>query len=376
MIEFKISAPGRIILSGEYAAIYGKNFVMANLNRRTTLKFAEIIKYKLFRKTCNIEFPDVGLSLNLPFELVKNFLHSCDIIGTNNARLFKYVQYFITVNGMWSTYEQRFSLQMFFFSLFFIVRREQLDIRSFCVHVKTEIPMHAGLGSTTSFAVCVAACFLHWSRLQRGDHNEFSFDELLLIGTSAVECRKPICNAMYMMDIPVCLNSNVAMRCQLLNCYLAYNISTFLTPEKRILLIDSTVCQNKYKQIEYVAQLKRFYPEIIDRHLNTIDEISNNISTKLALDDQFDILQNYIQMNQHVLSELNLSNEKLNDISEIAYVYGYVGKLTGIGERKFAYILLRPGISGEEIGNISAHLESNFPVTVTSISCDGIRIED
>ncbi|XP_025262549.1 mevalonate kinase-like [Camponotus floridanus] len=169
--------------------------------------------------------------------------------------------------------------------------------------------------------------------------------------------------------------SNIAARCQLLN-YLAYNRSSLLTPEKRILLIDSTVCQNKYKQIEYVAQIKHFHPEIIDRYLAAIDEISNNISTKLALDDQFDILQNYIQMNQHVLSELNLSNEKLNDISDIAYVYGYVGKLTGIGERKFAYILLRPGISEEEIGNISAHLESNFPVTITSISCDEIRIED
>ncbi|XP_025268239.1 mevalonate kinase-like [Camponotus floridanus] len=278
---------------------------------------------------------------------------------------------------MWSTYEQRFSLQMFFYSLFFIGHREQLDIRPFCVHVKTEIPMHAGLGSTTSFAVCVAACFLHWSRLQRGDHNEFSFDELVLIGTCAMQCRKPICNTTYLTDIIVCLNSNIAIRCKLLNCYLAYNRSDLLTPEKRILLIDSTVCQNKYQQIECVAQLKRFYPEIVDRYLNTIDEISNNISTKLALDDQFDTLQNYIQMNQHVLSELNLSNEKLNDISDIAYVYGYVGKLTGIGERKFAYILLRPGISEEEIGNISAHLrESNFPVTVTSISCDGIRIED
>lgn len=83
-------------------------------------------------------------------------------------------------------------------------------------------------------------------------------------------------------------------------------------------------------------------------------------------------------MNQNVLSKLNLSNEKLNDISDIAYVhgFGFVGKLTGIGERKFAYILLRPGISEEEISNISAHLESNFPTTVTSINCDGLRIED
>jgi len=40
---------------------------------------------------------------------------------------------------------------------------------------------------------------------------------------------------------------------------------------------------------------------------------------------------------------------------------GCAEKLTSIGEKKFAYILLRPGISEEEIGNISAHMESRFP---------------
>ncbi|EFN71314.1 hypothetical protein EAG_00059, partial [Camponotus floridanus] len=76
---------------GEYAAIYGKNVVITTLNRRTTLQFTELINN--LRGICKIEFPDVGLSLNLPLELVDNFLASYAIIGMNKVRLFKYVQY-------------------------------------------------------------------------------------------------------------------------------------------------------------------------------------------------------------------------------------------------------------------------------------------
>ncbi|EFN62321.1 Mevalonate kinase [Camponotus floridanus] len=238
--------------------------------------------------------------------------------------------------------------------------------------------MKASFGSSTSFALCLAACFLHWSRLQRGDHNEFSMEEKGLIGASAMYCRKGTRSSMCLLDSSVGLCGNVAIIYELFG-YLHHNKSTFPMPTMRILLVDSTVRQNKYDQIEHVARLKCLYPEFTNRCLDVIDEVSRNIIAMLELNDRFDILQDYVQSNQHMLYKLNLSNDKLNHIFYIAYVHGYrsVGKLTGIGEKKFAYILLRPGISEGEIDNISAHIEShNFPVTVTSISCDGVRIED
>lgn len=67
----------------------------------------------------------------------------------------------------------------------------------------------------------------------------------------------------------------------------------------------------------------------------------------------------------------------MNTICSIVNLYGYEGKLTGTGENRFAYILLRPGISEEEIDHIFTRIEEqNFDVIVAKICCDGVRIED
>lgn len=69
---------------------------------------------------------------------------------------------------MWSTFKQRFSLKIFFL-LYTIAYAENLDVKPFYVQLTTELPIGGDLGSSTSFAVCLAACFLHWKRLQNGN---------------------------------------------------------------------------------------------------------------------------------------------------------------------------------------------------------------
>ncbi|EFN62319.1 hypothetical protein EAG_14581 [Camponotus floridanus] len=216
-------------------------------------------------------------------------------------------------------------------------------------------------------------------------------EELGVIGASAMYCRKGTRSSMCLLDSSVGLSGNVAIIYQLLG-YLHHNRFTFPMPKMRVLLVDSTVRQNKYDQIEYMARLKCLFPEFTDRHLDNINKISRIISNRLheivisqrnnnlqALVRQFIILKILVLSNQHVLCKLNLSNQILDDILYISHDYGYdsTGKLTGDGEKKFACILLRPGISEEQIDNISAEMESyDFPVMITSIGCDGVRIED
>ncbi|XP_072761856.1 uncharacterized protein [Anoplolepis gracilipes] len=169
MAKFKVSAPGRIFLSGEHTKMYEKNVITAGLNLRTTLTFSELPDENI-----NIKFPDVKLSLILPIEQILNFFYDEDLnLRCNNTRrLLEHVQFFITSNGMWSTYEQKHSLQIFLFLLLWSSKSENFDIRPFHVHVTTQLPMNAGFGSSTSFAVCLAGCFLHWSRLQKGLSND------------------------------------------------------------------------------------------------------------------------------------------------------------------------------------------------------------
>ncbi|XP_072762698.1 mevalonate kinase-like isoform X3 [Anoplolepis gracilipes] len=355
MIKFKISAPGRICLSGEHVAMYGKRVVVGSLNLRTTLKFVELInKSDDFIK---IDFPDVDVSLNVSWETLRNFfsINNVDRILKNKILLLKQVQYFITSNGMWSTYAQKFSLQIFFFLLFRIGHYEKLKVKPFHVHLTTQLTIDAGLGSSTSFAVCLAACFLHWARLQAyGTHDAFEDNDLEDISTDPEN-------------------------------YIAAYVEA---PEIKILLIDSKIYRNKYKQVQQMAKLKHSRFKDVNDCLDRIDEISLEIwsllqeiainhKNLLQRNNSFAVLQIFIRMYQDMLFDFNMSHSNLDIICSIVRNYKFVGKLTGFGGGGFVYILLPPNIPQKRVTNLSTQLiAQGFNVTLTNVSCNGVRIDD
>lgn len=244
MIKFKVSAPGRMILSGEYMMMYGESAVAASLDLRTTLKFCELSDEP---SNIRIEFPDVDLSLNISLDVILNFFSTINALHLfeDEIALFKHVQYFITVNGMWKTYAQRFSLQTFLFLLVHMAYHEEFDIKSFHVHLTTHLPISAGLGSSSSFAVCLAACFLHWACLQKGTHDAFSVQELSLISNIAMHCEEVMKNYEFGVENSVCSYGNI------LNFRYKYQdegndiILHADVPNMKILLIDSNIRHNK-----------------------------------------------------------------------------------------------------------------------------------
>lgn len=81
-------------------------------------------------------------------------------------------------------------------------------------------------------------------------------------------------------------------------------------------------------------------------------------------------------MNQGLLSTLDMSHPKLDDICSIARASAFAGKLTGAGGGGYAYILLLPHTTTERIASLTERLiAENFSVTTTSLGCDGVRIE-
>ncbi|XP_072762695.1 mevalonate kinase-like isoform X1 [Anoplolepis gracilipes] len=389
MIKFKISAPGRICLSGEHVAMYGKRVVVGSLNLRTTLKFVELInKSDDFIK---IDFPDVDVSLNVSWETLRNFfsINNVDRILKNKILLLKQVQYFITSNGMWSTYAQKFSLQIFFFLLFRIGHYEKLKVKPFHVHLTTQLTIDAGLGSSTSFAVCLAACFLHWARLQAyGTHDAFEDNDLEDISTYASLCEQVIQRYMtdFMIDNEVCTFDQVFK-------YMYRDPENYIAayveaPEIKILLIDSKIYRNKYKQVQQMAKLKHSRFKDVNDCLDRIDEISLEIwsllqeiainhKNLLQRNNSFAVLQIFIRMYQDMLFDFNMSHSNLDIICSIVRNYKFVGKLTGFGGGGFVYILLPPNIPQKRVTNLSTQLiAQGFNVTLTNVSCNGVRIDD
>ncbi|KMQ90868.1 mevalonate kinase, partial [Lasius niger] len=379
-----------MILSGEYMMMYGERAVAASLDLRTTLKFCE-----LFDEPSNIriEFPDVDLSLNISLDVILNFFSTINALHLfeDEIALLKHVQYFITVNGMWKTYAQRFSLQTFLFLLVHMAYHEELDIKSFHVHLTTQLPINAGLGSSSSFAVCLAACFLHWARLQKGIHNEFDDQELEKIAFYAEQCEKVIQNYMFGADHEVCVYGQV-FKFQYRDS-LNSNIKVMEVPRMKILLIDSRIpdaqgCLSKDEQILRMAYLNNSHIPAVNSFFNSMDKILKKIVNILnainrynrsnnlrRLENLYKLLQLSIWANQDLLYKLGLSHPKLDDICHIAQIYGFVGKLTGLGG--YAYILLPPGAQRENITNLSRHLTmAGFNIIKTSVNCNGVNLDE
>ncbi|XP_070157673.1 mevalonate kinase-like [Polyergus mexicanus] len=387
MIKFQVSAPGKMILYGEPLAMYGKNIVAASVDLRTRLKFCEIIDNN--RDIIKIEFPDVDLNLNLSLNSILNFFFyddETDLFLYDNIWLLRRVQYFITLNGMWRTYAQKFSLQTFFFLFIYIANQEIFDIKPFRMHLTTQLAMRAGLGSSTSFTVCLAAAFLHWARLQRNVDGAFNHDDLEKISIYALKCEELIQNYVLELDHDVCSYGRI-LRFYYNSARLTIKIRKLNVPKMKILLIDSKICPNKREQMKRLAEMRSSYPTSVNIVFNILNTLSKQAFSNLAeinnihrdnlyqLQEKYAALNICIMLNQEILRDLRLSHPKLDIICAITKRYGFMGKLTSFGGR-YVYILLPPYASEENITNLSTHLMlEGFTVTMTSMCCSGVKID-
>ncbi|XP_072762284.1 mevalonate kinase-like [Anoplolepis gracilipes] len=384
MNAFTISAPGKITLCGEHGEMYGKKVVAASINLRTTLKFEEISSLT----DIEIKFPNVSISLKVPLEKIQNLTTSenYNFLVEDYNLFLKHVQYFITINEWWETFQQKFTLQTFFFLLMYISHHEKFVIRPFRVHVTTQLRMRTSLGSSTSFAVCLAACFVRWARLQRGDHTEFTQLELKNISKFAMLSEEVIQNFIFNRDHIVCVHGHaILFRYQEL---LDSDTEILDMQEMDVLLVESYIHQYKREQIIKMAAKKHSCSNAVGAILNIFDDISQKVASALLeienghrdnnlrlVESSYKVLQRNIELNQKMLCKLNLSNTKFDIICTIAKGHGLTGKMTGIGAA-YVLILLPPNIPKEIIDNFMSDIsKQGFASRMTKICCSGLRIE-
>ncbi|XP_029178784.1 mevalonate kinase-like [Nylanderia fulva] len=383
-IKFKISAPGRIYMCGEHMVMYGKHALSTSLNLRSTVEFCEIVN-----STIRINFPAIDLLLDVPVQLINKFISSENYryLVDDNILFLRHVQYFITVNGMWKTYDQRFSLQTFFFLFLFISYHEKIEITAFNMLLTTQLPVGKGLGSSSSFAVCLAACFLHWGRLQKGRHEGFTNQELDMISEWAMFSEEVIQNYVFETDHDVCTHGHMTL---FRYKELVDSPIRFLhMSEMSILLIDSKFYNDKQEQMKKLAVMKRTHRNGVNVILNKIDNVSREVYITLSkikasqrsnnvqlVQELYKTLQNNITLNQDMLKNLNLSHPNLERIFDIATRYGFAGKLTGFVSA-YAYILLPPNTLKEHFDTLcdQLHIEGFYPI-VSNINSRGVTIEN
>ncbi|XP_029174984.1 mevalonate kinase-like isoform X2 [Nylanderia fulva] len=258
MANFKISAPGRIVLSGEHSATYNKTLIVAGLSLRTRLEFQELPESE---RIISINFSRIDLEKDIPLEIVESYFFNTDLseIRSNPIHFLRYVTYFITMHGLWKTFEQRFSLHIFFY-LFYSLTYNLKRRSPFRVLVTTEIPFGSGLGSSTSFAACLAGCFLHWKCLQSGDHIRFNYEDLETIKRYTESCEDFMQEYVFpAIDAETCIYGQV-------------------------LVIATNIRQDKKNRALQIAVLNSVHPDF-ETFINLLDEVATTIYNRLRYID-------------------------------------------------------------------------------------------
>ncbi|XP_025157296.1 mevalonate kinase isoform X3 [Harpegnathos saltator] len=355
--QFKVSAPGKVILFGEHAVVYNKLAVAASLDQRMTLEFAE-----------------------LPDEVAESRQMYHEPYDYDN--LYRLVREFVPTIINRATTEQIQSLEAFFFTMVF-VNRNRTVLKPFRVHLDTEFPIGSGLGSSASFVVCFVTCFYYWWKLRKGEARKFIPYDLRHIADMSQMCEKVMHGNPSGIDTSVCtFGSIVKFRS---NPYIMEPMAK--APKLKILLVDTQVQRSTKTMVQKVKELQAKHPTIYEPFIASIDGISDAAFQALVpifrLSDNCEILLKYkelmklINMNQNILSMLEVSHPALDKICDEAQKHGLAAKLTGAGGGGHAYVLIPPDTSDETISNLSQKLTAEgFKVTPAELGGNGVRVED
>ncbi|KYN13051.1 PREDICTED: mevalonate kinase-like [Trachymyrmex cornetzi] len=401
MYRFNLSAPGTMFLCGEPNR-RNKTCIAASLDMRTTLTFSSFPPAVVRREFIGIDFSSIQLHVKIP--LRQFYIH---FYGENYNNIFsritlhEMVKNFITsmtdYDGIYEPSNQahQLSLQAFFFLLILISHEEHINISaSFIVKLSTELPIGEGLGSSASFAVCLAACFWRWSLLQRGTVlYEFDIPDLLKISNYAQNCDSIIYNSPTKIGTIISTYGMIKIFDGGVKST-PTSQSFFNLPDMKILLVFSNVSQKTESKKNIKIEALKNPCLLIDFILNGIEVISTMFiymldiidikiynylkkknSQSIDLTDNYKTLLDIIHMNQGLLKALGMSHPNLDIICAVAESFSLAGKLASKDGSGYAFILL-PNSTDEDIQNLITILESyNFPAEITTLNCSGIRVE-
>ncbi|XP_055092662.1 mevalonate kinase isoform X8 [Symphalangus syndactylus] len=152
-------------------------------------------------------------------------------------------------------------------------------------------------------------------------------------------------------------------------------------PALQILLTNTKVPRNTRALVAGVRNRLLKFPEIVAPLLTSIDAISLECERVLgemgeapAL-EQYLVLEELIDMNQHHLNALGVGHASLDQLCQVTRAHGLHSKLTGAGGGGCGITLLKPGLEQPEVEATKQALTScGFDCLETSIGAPGVSI--
>ncbi|ROT43718.1 mevalonate kinase [Sodiomyces alkalinus F11] len=389
---FMVSAPGKVIVFGEHAVVHGKAAIAAAISMRSYLHVTTLSKS---RRTISLRFPDIGLEHtwnidDLPWELFhspakKKYYYSL-VTGLDDELVAALQPYLATISphkqGEARKVHQNAALGFLYLFL-------SLGSQSFpgCLYtLRSTIPIGAGLGSSASIAVCVAAALLLQLRTLSGPHPDQPAEEALLqlerINRWAFVYEMCIHGNPSGVDNTVATQGKavVFQRTDYTKPPTVRPLWDF--PELPLLLIDTMQAKSTANEVAKVARLRDTHPNLVGSILDAIDRVTGTADTLLG--DDFDAedednlrqIGELMTINHGLLVSLGVSHPRLERIRELVDHEG-IGwtKLTGAGGGGCSITLLRPGIGPAKLVRLYGQLqEEGYRTFEMTLGGDGVGV--
>lgn len=379
-----ISAPGKVILFGEHAVVYGCPALATSIDASTTLEFHRIISSD-----------DSGVVFNLNFS---NFIDRSICLKTSDFVFdFPSNGFGSNVHSFFLTKSQNMlskldvpsqivqSVAVILFSCHILQSRyhvRRTDDLPCDIKLTSTLPINAGLGSSAAYCTVVAAFFLYLHGCIHGPN--LTEDDLFLVQSFANELEKIMHASPSGVDTSI--SASGGMVCFKKN---TTDGSTFIRPLPitlmhdnlpKLLIINTNTPRSTADVVNSVQRFRDCEPELCNQIFENISAIckkAEGVFSSPLDEDSWNVLCKLFLQNHDALCKLGVSNETLDEIVRRLRTVGFGAKLTGAGRGGCAIALpCKTADSRNAVDTVRSLLQDlNVTVFETTFCAPGIRMQ-
>ncbi|KAF8443597.1 mevalonate kinase [Terfezia claveryi] len=388
MPSFMVSAPGKVIVYGEHAVVYGKAAIAAAISLRSYLLVTPTPPGS--QNTITLRFTDIGLDHSWPID-------NLPWAAFNHPDKRKY--YFDEVRHLdpdlvdaikpfTSSISKKViqSAAACFLYLYLSLGSQHSPPSIYAL--RSTIPIAAGLGSSASISVCLSAAL----QLQ---HGTLTTPFPGMLQSEILLQQKRINNWAFVGEMcihgnPSGVDNTVSVQGKAVVFKRRdYSLPPTVTsiesfPELPLMLVNTKTPRRTAEQVANVKKLLGDYPVIVEGMLQSIDCITQEALTIInptspeedATHSSLIRLGELIRINHGLLVSLGVSHPRLERIRELVDHAG-IGwtKLTGAGGGGCSITLLKPGVKKARMDALVEKLnEEGFEKYATTLGGDGVGV--
>lgn len=343
-MDFTVSAPGKVILFGEHAVVYGATAVCCAADLRTVGNFhvhddGDVVL------TVNAMDKTYTLNRNDMVDILRG-----STVYSGDVMMMMVMAVYLKAYRLIAESDDRIR-----------------TIRIPCIHIslKSQIPVGAGLGSSASMCAVVACGVIavYHSLVNDGRRLDIvAYRESINI--AAYEGERVAHGSPSGVDNTTVVYGGTVQ-------FKSGKFSMINLLPKHFLIVDSRIPRKTKEMVSNVKNLKLVMPLVIDPIMQAIDGISRTF-----LDNPDADVSCLIRINQQLLSAIGVSHPKFDNIIEMCTAYSLSFKLTGAGGGGCGIIYIPDGYDGD-VKTLISDLTCIYHVTVldTLLGVDGVRYE-